>query len=870
MNKSSFLTAVSLFLLLTTLVTSFNIHEVLSWTFWKYNTGDVVSSVAISLDGNYTVAATEKGHVLLLDRQGNLIWSKSLGNEVEGVSISGDGSRILAGVAEYSTGEPDVFLLNKNGDIIWQKDLIQSGRPCSVPISQDSNYFATGDTDNRVRFFDSSGNQLWEKELGDWATSVSLSSAGVYLAAGSWDDNVYFFNKTGSQLWSYDTEYSVYGVSISPEGGYVASIGSGIFFFDGNGNQLWNTTSPFGESVSVSVNGNHIAAGSASYISVDKISLLNKTGGELWNWDVDSDVSSVAITSDGKFVAAGVEEGFVYFIENLQPTSITCEVSKPKIVLGEEMPVSGSISPPIEGAEVTLTFTRPDNSTVTANIPATVGGIYNGTYVPDTIGFWTVQAFWAGDAEHMGGESPIILFSVGESTITCEVSNWQAYFGEPITVSGAIDPLHVGVEVTLTYTNPADTAFNRTVMSMGDGSYSDPILPDLGGMWSVQASWSGDNDTLGAASSKVKFLVSTVNEVAIKIGQNQTYSCVFKPAKDYYYSPLSESIAWDRSATSPEGINFTAVEGIFHYESMYGLGGTITSFNITYNIGVLEGTSEGVYNATAYYDISSQSKFYPYPATFLFRYELRCRINAVVKYGASINLSLPPQVKLGEVASVSGTIVSTGGPPAAGVNVTLAYTKPDESVVTRISMTEASGAFQDAYIPDMPGTWSAKVSWTGDEDYNGTESLEVPFNVLTDIQHQVTLDMGVYFVHTISNSTISNFNFNRSDTKIGFSVSGLSDTKGFCNVTIPGNFMWGEFTVFIDGSLLTSGINYTQIYTGTNYLFYILYSQDNSSHEVKILATKIIPEFPSFLILPIFMIATLTAIVVCKRKRARH
>jgi hypothetical protein len=81
--------------------------------------------------------------------------------------------------------------------------------------------------------------------------------------------------------------------------------------------------------------------------------------------------------------------------------------------------------------------------------------------------------------------------------------------------------------------------------------------------------------------------------------------------------------------------------------------------------------------------------------------------------------------------------------------------------------------------------------------------------------------------------------------------------------------MRGDFTVFLDDSPLTSGINYTQIYTGTNYLFHFLYSQDNSSHEVKILATKIIPKFPSFLILPIFMIATLLAIAVYKRKRAR-
>jgi len=122
----------------------------------------------------------------------------------------------LAGVAEYSTGEPDVFLFNKNGGIIWEKDLITDyGRPCGVSISQDGNYIATGDTGHKVRFFDGSGNQLWEKELGDWATCVSVSSTGDYIAAGSWDDNVYLFNQSGDQLWSYDTQNSIDGVSIT-------------------------------------------------------------------------------------------------------------------------------------------------------------------------------------------------------------------------------------------------------------------------------------------------------------------------------------------------------------------------------------------------------------------------------------------------------------------------------------------------------------------------------------------------------------------------------------------------------------------------------------------------------------------------------
>jgi hypothetical protein len=213
------------------------------------------------------------------------------------------------------------------------------------------------------------------------------------------------------------------------------------------------------------------------------------------------------------------------------------------------------------------------------------------------------------------------------SEITCEVSKWQIYHGESITVTGIIDPLHDGVEVTLEYTRPVDEAFNRTVTSMVNGSYSDTIFPNKDGMWRVQASWLGDADTPGNVSSEVKFLVSTVSGAIINIGQNQTFSSSFEPATDEYYTISFETIAWDHEVTAPPEINFTSLGGSYSYNDPFNLGGgKITSYNITYNIKVSEEAPEGLYNITAYYDIYSQSKLYPYSATFLFRYELRFNV----------------------------------------------------------------------------------------------------------------------------------------------------------------------------------------------------------------------------------------------------
>jgi len=81
----------------------------------------------------------------------------------------------------------------------------------------------------------------------------------------------------------------------------------------------------------------------------------------------------------------------------------------------------------------------------------------------------------------------------------------------------------------------------------------------------------------------------------------------------------------------------------------------------------------------------------------------------------------------------------------------------------------------------------------------------------------------------------------------------------------------GEDTLFIDyimktGDSETSGISYIHNQQGT---FYCKISEANTQSFVVIIEQDVdsIPEFQSFLILPLFMIATLLTALVCKRKK---
>ncbi len=113
-----------------------------------------------------------------------------------------------------------------------------------------------------------------------------------------------------------------------------------------------------------------------------------------------------------------------------------------------------------------------------------------------------------------------------------------------------------------------------------------------------------------------------------------------------------------------------------------------------------------------------------------------------------------------------------------------------------------------------------------------------------------------YHVHTICSSSISGFQFN--GTAIRFNVSGETGTVGFCRIRIPTALMNATYEVFVNGTEVSCNLlpcsNSTHDYLYFNYT--------HSTQEV-----IIIPEFPSFLILRLFMVPMLLAVTIYRRRR---
>lgn len=123
-----------------------------------------------------------------------------------------------------------------------------------------------------------------------------------------------------------------------------------------------------------------------------------------------------------------------------------------------------------------------------------------------------------------------------------------------------------------------------------------------------------------------------------------------------------------------------------------------------------------------------------------------------------------------------------------------------------------------------------------------------------------------YPVTLVSNFTTSEFRFVQSAKKITFNVRGPAATVGFCNVTIPKNLLRGEpWKILLNNTDITSEAVVTENLNHT--LIHFTYS--NGAFSVQIIGTEVISEFPSTIILLLFMVFATFAITFAKKKSCK-
>ena len=311
--------------------------------------------ITTTLDGSYIMAGFSDSNdgdvsgnhgigdawVVKLDKEGNIIWQKSLGGSgpdaAHCVAATRDSGYIIACETgsfdgdvsgnhdiQFSSeiGDAWVVKLDKDGNILWQKALGGSDYDVSYSIAEsfDGGYLAAGSTrsadgdvsgyhgieDGWVVKLDKDGNKLWQKTLGganaDGIKSIIVTPDGGYMTAGVTKSNdgdvsgnhgegdawMVKLDKDGNILWQkalggseWETAYST---ASTPDGGYVIAA---------------NTRSNDGD-----VSGFH----GGEYFDAWVVK-LDKEGNKLWQkalgGSAEDDAMSVITTVNGGYVIAG-------------------------------------------------------------------------------------------------------------------------------------------------------------------------------------------------------------------------------------------------------------------------------------------------------------------------------------------------------------------------------------------------------------------------------------------------------------------------------------------------------------------------------------------------------------------------------------
>jgi len=192
----------------------------------------------------------------------------------------------------------------------------------------------------------------------------------------------------------------------------------------------------------------------------------------------------------------------------------------------------------------------------------------------------------------------------------------------------------------------------------------------------------------------------------------------------------------------------------------------------------------------------------------------------------------------------------------SGASILLSYSVTGGETWNDITLvdTASDGGYSAVWMPSATGNYLVRATWDGNATYWGT-------NTTVNLAVTPYKDQNVFSVE--SNSTISRLAFNTTDWTLSFTVTGPNGTRGYTKVTVAKSLVANitSIRVYLDGNQTKYTI------TSTDGSWLLTFTYTHSTHKVAVdLDISIIPEFPSLIILPLFLIATLLAVTIYRRK----
>ena len=385
---------------------------------WNFTTGFGIKSSPAVADGKVYIGPDD-GYVYCLDaKNGSLVWKTPAGGYIpahfDSVARLSSSPTIVGGRVYVGSLDNNTYCLDaKFGDVVWTYKT--AGYITSSPAVVDGAVYITSQepTSGVLYKLDAKTSSLiWKVDIPyqlkaergtDMFASPTIAEGMVFTPSNK--DYYYGINATTGEIkWTYkvtDDTGSTPGEFLV---GSVAYHDGKLFLVDQffiscidaeNGYPIWKSW--IGGEIYTSPS----YADGKVYVACDRraIYVLNATTGEkLSYFETGSNCWSSPTLYEGR-IYIGNNDWNVYCLSEYPAlnSSVTIELAKPKVVLGESVTGFGHLVPGMANASIMLIFVRPDGTVDDVQVVTFEKGAFNFTYKPDVAGNWTVVARWQSD-----------------------------------------------------------------------------------------------------------------------------------------------------------------------------------------------------------------------------------------------------------------------------------------------------------------------------------------------------------------------------------------------------------------------------------------------------------------------------------------
>ena len=284
---------------------------------WEKDFEEPLLGAGLNNEGTNIAVGTKEGKIYYIEDE-EITWEKDLSMPLESIQVCSEGNYVLAVVNDREKDEGAIVFLDSQGDTVWRKEIPKVNM---VDMSSEGDiiaFLAEEEAESILYTFNREGEPLWEKK---GYSTLEVSHQGDYIAVAS-SEKIILFSREGKELWSFDPGVTINQLEISDNKEHLLaynSFGGGednLFFLNTEGELLWKKRIRDDSLVDLSKDGRRIVTSSWRHYSEDftLINYFDNQGRLRREIEVGSRAEEMALCWEGEKLVLGCDDGNVYIL----------------------------------------------------------------------------------------------------------------------------------------------------------------------------------------------------------------------------------------------------------------------------------------------------------------------------------------------------------------------------------------------------------------------------------------------------------------------------------------------------------------------------------------------------------------------------